>query len=292
MEHKIAIIGAGQLGTALALALQKKGVCLSGVASRTSSSALHLSKQLGNVFSTQHPGELLQLANVFFFTTPDDLIEPLCKSLAASSKDLGGKIFFHCSGSLPADILKSVQQKKASIGALHPLQTFSNPSEDVLFLFQNTLIAIDGDAEALNTAKDLITLLGGIPIEITTSQKTLYHTAAILVSNYSIALFEAALSLFEMVGIDRSKGVPALASLLQTTTRNIQKSGPIAALTGPIARGDIHTVSHHIESLRQQAPDLLPVYQQLGILAVSIAHKKGTVDSVSQETLLGLFKSF
>ena len=266
MKEKIAIIGAGQLGTALAFALKEAGFPIAGIASRTLSSAEFLAQKTG-AHATPLPHTLLPKADIFFFTAPDDLIPSICEDLVAHATDeLSTKTFFHCSGSLPASILSSAKEKNASIGSMHPLQTFTHLYEKTpQNLFTGTLFAIDGDLAAQQLATQIVHLLGGVPIELTADQKAIYHTAAVLVSNYAATLFETALSLFETIGIDRQKGLPALATLSEVALQNIKQTDPVCALTGPIARGDVLTVSRHMDALQKQAPQFLLTYRELGL---------------------------
>ena len=292
MKKRVAIIGAGQLGTILVLALVKKGVSITGIASRTLSSATFLAQKIDGVFATSDPQELIPLADIFFLTTPDDLLVSTCDDMIRSASDLSGKIFLHCSGSLLAEVLSSAKEKGAEIGSMHPLQTFSTSDDTVPEdLFRGILMAIEGDPGAIEMATEISELLGATPIPLDASQKALYHAAAAVVSNYSTVLFEMALSLFELAGIDREKGLRALANLSETTLHNIQATDPVSALTGPIARGDIQTVAHHIEALQKKAPQFLPAYKELGVLTLSLAEQKGGLASTQKEKLRSLFLS-
>ena len=117
MKKRVAIIGAGQLGTILVLALVKKGVSITGIASRTLSSTTFLAQKIDGVFATSDPQELIPLADIFFLTTPDDLLVSTCDDMIRSASDLSGKIFLHCSGSLLAKVLSSAKEKGAEIGS-------------------------------------------------------------------------------------------------------------------------------------------------------------------------------
>ena len=49
-------------------------------------------------------------------------------------------------------------------------------------------------------------------------------------------------------------------------------------LTGPIARGDIGTISKHLEALKTTAPHLLSTYRELGRQTIPIAQAKGKIN--------------
>ena len=50
-----------------------------------------------------------------------------------------------------------------------------------------------------------------------------------------------------------------------------------AALTGPVARGDVNTVAAHLEALEAFSPELRRTYAALGRLTVDLALRKGTL---------------
>jgi predicted short-subunit dehydrogenase-like oxidoreductase (DUF2520 family) len=52
----------------------------------------------------------------------------------------------------------------------------------------------------------------------------------------------------------------------------VRKRGVVAALTGPVRRGDVNTVERHLASLSGPAADL---YRMLGLIALEIAVEAG-----------------
>jgi len=62
-------------------------------------------------------------------------------------------------------------------------------------------------------------------------------------------------------------------------------------LTGPIARGDIGTVSKHIEALKREAPDVLSTYCELGLQTIPVALAKGRIDENMADELRAVLKS-
>ena len=66
--------------------------------------------------------------------------------------------------------------------------------------------------------------------------------------------------------------------LLKGTINNIDNIGLPDCLTGPIARGDLGTISRHLNALEAKSPTLLHTYKELGLQTVPIALAKGKVD--------------
>jgi len=71
-------------------------------------------------------------------------------------------------------------------------------------------------------------------------------------------------------GLQNERGM--FQRLLEGTVANMAQMTPREALTGPIRRGDAHTVATHLESLSQ--PDKA-VYQAIGLEAIRMAEMDG-----------------
>ena len=85
-------------------------------------------------------------------------------------------------------------------------------------------------------AQQMIRVLDGKPL-LSTQNWENYHAAAVMACNYHVTLIDAALELMEKAGIARDTGLAALEPLIRTTTENILRSGPEAALTAPSDAG-------------------------------------------------------
>lgn len=136
--------------------------------------------------------------------------------------------------------------------SVHPLQTLTTargPEQ-----LDGAWGAISGETpEALDHARDVATTLGLQPFEVADSDRTLYHSAAVIGGNFLVTLHQVATRLLVEVGAPPEAIVPLM-------TRTIENGFD---LTGPIARGDWATVEAHLEALRERAPDLVPLYRAL-----------------------------
>ncbi len=131
--------------------------------------------------------------------------------------------------------------------------------------------AVAGDERAIAWARELVSLLGGNILAIDPQRWGLYHAAAVMACNYQVTLVDAALELMEIAGINRIEAQSALAPILRTTTENILLRGPEAALTGPIRRGDIGTITTHLEALKAASPETRRLYVTAGLRTIPIA---------------------
>ena len=281
MSTNFGIIGAGVVGTTLAILLNKAGWECIGVNTRTNKSY----ERFCSYLPTKHLrlDELVKEADILFISTQDSSIEKIASQLTQKTNK-PGQIWIHCSGSLRSEIM--CQDKDLDVGYLsvHPLQAFAN-IDSALVLMPGTHFGIEGnsqDAEEFGEA--LVKLLGGIPHKIDPSQKTLYHAGAVVASNYLVSLVFLAVRFFEQAGINKHAALESLLPLLAGSYHNVEKVGLPYALTGPIARGDVEVVAKHLQEIPLELRD---IYKGLGRLALELGEERNilTGGSYSQEAL-------
>jgi predicted short-subunit dehydrogenase-like oxidoreductase (DUF2520 family) len=136
--------------------------------------------------------------------------------------------------------------------SLHPLQTLvrdRGPEQ-----LDGAWAAVSGEnAEALRAGFRLADLLRLRPFELDDDGRLVYHAAAVMAQSFLVALHWAAAGLFEEAGAPPD----ALLPLMQRTMDNDFE------LTGPITRGDWETIERHLEVIREQRPELEPMYRAL-----------------------------
>lgn len=286
-KPKIAVVGAGKVGSALALLLDRQGYPVAGVASKHISSARRVAGQL-NVPATVKPEEVTAGAEVIFITTPDRVIA----QVAAEINELGGfkpgQVVFHTSGAHAADEVGAARRSGALAASLHPLQSFA----DVKMAMENlpgSYFALEGDEEALPLAEQIVKDLNGKSFFIAAKDKPLYHAAACIASNYLVSLMHFATGLYNRFGLSREEAFAALFPLVKGTIHNISQAGPAGALTGPVARGDGPTLAGHLEALKEVGEQELDLYCKLGLYTVKVAVEKGTIGAQEAKKLEEIF---
>lgn len=259
MKPSVAVIGCGRMGTVLAITLAGKGYAIAGVSSLHRTSAQRLADICGISEATDKPWEITRKADVVFLTTPDGVIESVCESISQQDGFSPEAVVFHCSGAHASTILSSARKSGASIGSMHPLQSFAsvdmsqNP-------FKGIRVAIEGDTQAVATADQMARDLEAFPLRVITKGKPLYHAAAVVASNFLVTLMGAALRLIQQAGVPPEEAFAVLNPLIEGTLANIERVGIHQALTGPVVRGDVQTVEAHIQAITETLPDLLPFY--------------------------------
>ena len=282
---KVGFIGAGTVGTALALGLSARGYKVVAVSSRTGASAGRLAKEIPGCKALGSNQAVADTAELVFITTPDGVIP----QMAAEVRWHKGQSVVHCSGADSTETLEPARKLGTQVGVLHPLQTFASVTQAIENLPGSTF-AIEAEEPLLTTLCEMAASLGGHSIELKPSDKVIYHAAAVIAYNYLVTLVKLSTDLWQTFGVSREEATRALMPLLRGTLNNIEKVGIPNCLTGPIARGDTGTVEKHIKALEKTAPEVLLTYRELGRQTIPVALAKGRINeqqAAELERLLG-----
>ena len=269
--YSIGLIGPGRLGSALIRALKQKGHTISLLVGQKLESLKQFQQEFPEAFLTTDYQNWPPV-DILFIAVPDDVIKEIADRLKNSPINLRHVVVAHTSGAKSSEMLAPLREKGALVASIHPAQSFSGIPEDAQ-KFRGATFAIEGDPEATAVLTNIAASLGGIPFQIPTQAKPLYHLACVMVSNYSAALMDSGISILEQIGIPRPKGKIILLPLLQTTAKNLNEANPEEILTGPIARGDVQTVEEHLKNLKEKNPKRLRVYISLGRETLNLARK-------------------
>ena len=283
---KIGIIGAGTVGSALAIRLAENGYEVAAVSSRTHASAEKLAKTIEGCHALDTNQPVADTCDIVFITTPDAVISEIASTVQWHK----GQSVVHCSGADSTETLQPARQMGASTGVFHPLQTLANVKQAISNIPGSTF-AIEAEEPLLTTLKEMAEALHCRWIELKAEDKVIYHAAAVIASNYLVTLVKLADDLWETFGIPREQATQALLPLLKGTLNNIENVGIPQALTGPIARGDLETVKKHLAALQKEAPDALSVYCELGLQTIPIAQAIGKIDEEKADELRAVLKA-
>jgi predicted short-subunit dehydrogenase-like oxidoreductase (DUF2520 family) len=285
--NNFAIIGLGMVGTAIGFLLKNAGYKVIAIADK-SPAALKRALPYTSGKAFRKPREAAQEADCILITTPDDAISSACQEIALCQA-IKGKFVFHMSGAGGLDLLESANKAGAAIASIHPLQSFSSIDQAIKNI-PGSYFGITADKKAQLPAKDIIRDLGGIPLFISSDQKPLYHAAACLASNYLVSLMNAVESIYRAIGLNEKDAKTAYLPLVYGSLKNIEKSGSISSLTGPIARGDFGTIKKHIMAINKNLPQYSSLYSSLGLITVKVAQQKGTLNAGQAKKMNAILK--
>ncbi|HEY5477546.1 MAG TPA: Rossmann-like and DUF2520 domain-containing protein [Tepidiformaceae bacterium] len=278
---RIGLIGAGRLAWSLGPALVRAGCTVTAVSGRDPRASATLAETIGKGSrSYAMPRDVLDAAELVFLTVPDGMIRPVSDSLPW----LPHHRAVHCSGALPLDALSAATSAGAEVGTFHPIQTFPARRREP-DRFTGIYCGFEGSGMLGNLLEGIALALGSRPLPLAGVNRALYHAAAVFVSNDLVALMSAASRTWALAGLPGDIARQALSPLLTATAANVAGLDLTAALTGPIARGDVGTVRAHLEAL-SSAPALRDLYRRLGAELLLVAKHEDPVIRLQLEGLL------
>ena len=268
----VAIVGIGKVGKAIAFFTKKAGYKIETIF--TNQTATELIKETENILILKEKNWNFTQPDILFITTPDDKIENIAKKLSEFNKDKWQKtLVFHCSGAFNSELLLPLKNLGAKVGSIHPLKSFA---QNIISLSElaNVYWCVEGDKEAIDFAEKLITFTAGKIVNVRTDKKALYHAAAVMSCGHVLALLDLSLNLLAECGIKPHQAKEILMPLIQGTINNFASQEISEALTGPFARGDFQTISHHLQAmLKLEKNDYLPIYTLLGQHSLKVKNK-------------------
>jgi len=284
--RKLGFIGAGTVGTAMAVRLSQKGYPVIAVYDVNPTAAKRFAEAVRGCPVYEKAQDVADKAEHVFITTADDFIP----KVAAEVRWHKGQIVSHCSGASSAEVLEPVKKFGAQVGCIHPLQTFSGMTQAIENL-PGSMFAIEAEEPVLSILKEMATALKGEWVILKAEDKALYHASACIACNYFYTLVNIAAELWKNFNKTVPEATKAMLPMLRGALNNLENIGLPQALTGPIARGDLTTINKHLSILKKKAPELLPLYKELGKWTIPIGMAKGTLSAERAKELQALFQN-
>ena len=292
---RVAIVGAGKVGTVLGRVLREEGARITAVVSRSRASARTTGRFLrcANVSTalTAIPRE----TDCVFITTPHDAVEEVARTLAGlEGLDFPAMAVCHASGMLTAAALEPCAVRGAAVFSFHPLQTFPRDfaPRDILPRARGICYGVDGSARGVRMARRLARVLCGRIIVIPPARRVLYHAACVVASNHLTTMLAEVEAMLHAVLPRERRFMEVFRPILDATLANVAATSPAAALSGPVARGGIGTVARHLEAVRDAVPELLPYFTRMSLETVRLAAAKGSLTAESRTAMIQLIRSF
>lgn len=189
-------------------------------------------------------------ANLYFYCVPDDQIRTISSQINITYPDA---IVCHTSGA--TDITELAECTWRNRAVFYPLQTFTAGEK---LDWAEVPVMIEAERRGLlETLHYYAVAIGAKPAKISGEDRQRLHLAAVLVNNFSNALFVAAEELVQ----DQFK---FLLPLINKTAEKAAKPGPRKAQTGPARRGDNKTMARHLAMLKNE--ELQQLYKLLSAL--------------------------
>ncbi|MFE3546522.1 Rossmann-like and DUF2520 domain-containing protein [Nocardia sp. NPDC059177] len=278
----VGIVSAGRVGSALGVALERTGHVVFGVAAISDASVHRAQTRLpeSQILPVE---EIARRSELLLLAVPDAELAGLVRGLAGAGVVRPGTIVVHTSGANGIAVLQPLTDQGALGLAIHPAMTFTGHDEDIDRLANACFGVTAADEIGYAIAQALVIEMGGEPVRVDEQQRTLYHAALAHGSNHLVTIIVDAVSalreslagpglLGQPVVDDQPGGLPErlLAPLVSAALDNALRRGP-AALTGPVARGDVDAVAAHLTALESVDERLAAAYRALSLRTAELA---------------------
>jgi predicted short-subunit dehydrogenase-like oxidoreductase (DUF2520 family) len=263
-KARVAIVGPGNLGTALALALHRAGYLIEAVIAHSRGASLKRAQRLAKKVGARALTDISTVrAELIWLCVPDAEITRVARLLAGKA-EWTGRVALHSSGALSSDELTPLRERGAGVASVHPMMTFVRGSRPVL---AGVPFALEGDTTAVRVARRVVRDLGGQAYPIRKKDKAAYHAWGTFASPLLTALLVTTERVAVLAGVERRAARQRMVPILQQTLRNYAVLGAAGAFSGPIVRGDVDTVKRHLRVLRS-LPAARQVYSDLARAAL------------------------
>lgn len=254
---KAVIIGAGNVGTHMAIALKQQGVHIQQIVSRTMKSAVELASKMECAFTTDI-SEIYTQADIYFVCVSDRAIQQVIRQLK-----VGDKLVIHASGSIGIDVFYDYVQ---NYGVVYPMQTFSkfkdiNYKEIPFFIEANSS---ENEAVLYNFLKKISPHVS----VVNSQQRCIIHLCAVFACNFTNHMCTISEKLLKEQKIKFDVFKP----LLRETFDKITKYSPFVSQTGPAMRNDTQVINKHLDVL-SEFPEIQEIYRVISQNIIS-THSK------------------
>lgn len=274
------IVGGGRVGRMMALLARAQGRRVAAVWHRTEASAeatRALLPEVGRVVSGPlEGGAAARLIDglgpvVCWITVVDDAILDAARAVGPLLPE--GSAALHMAGSMGSRVLREAGIT-APVGSLHPLQAITD-SERALATMREVTWTLEGDEAVTAFARAVMAEAGVAPLAIDGDARALYHASAVCAANLLVSLIDAAYAMAAAAGISQAQARQMLLPLTQSCLDNLRQQSPAEALTGPAARGDMGTITRHLDALAAHPdPQLRAIYALLTDRALELVRAR------------------
>lgn len=256
---KIVFIGAGNLATCVALEMQRAGITVGQIYSRTRESAETLAKKL-NCRWTVNINEVIPDADLYVFSLKDSVLKDVIPQLKPNNG-----LWVHTAGSVPMNVFEGHTQR---YGVFYPLQTFSKKRRVKL---DGTPIFLEvSDPDDMKMLKKIAMALSGNAQEMDSNKRKKLHLAAVFACNFSNHMYVLASKILE----EQEVSYDVLLPLINETAQKISEMPPMLAQTGPATRFDREIMDKQLEMLTD--PSMQTIYRLISqnIYKESLQHEQ------------------
>ena len=268
----VTIVGVGNAGGALAIALSRAGYSVEKLVHRSSGFARRIKlKDIPSATLAKWPKLGVIASEIVIIAVPDPEIGSVSRGLEEIVRK--GHIVFHTSGSLTSRELSNLGSLGCQIGSIHPLVSISDPFRGAE-QFEGAYFCVEGDKRAVSTGRRMVKELRGKSFTLNPSKKALYHAAAVTAAGHVTALFDVAVEMLSLCGLSKRESARILFPLIFSAAENLGQQSTEAAITGSFARLDIAAFERHLASFGPVPKPVKDIYFDLAERSLNVVERR------------------
>ncbi|GHT33996.1 hypothetical protein AGMMS49574_20720 [Bacteroidia bacterium] len=243
---KIVFIGAGNLATCVSIEMQRVGMTIGQIYSRTRDHAESLARKLNCPWTT-NLSEIITDADLYIFSLKDIVLPEVIPYVKPNDG-----LWVHTAGSVPIQVFEGHARR---YGVFYPLQTFTKKRK---VLLDGTPIFLEvNNPDDMKMLKKIAIALSGNAQEIDSKKRERIHLAAVFACNFANHMYVLAGRILEEQGLSYQLLLP----LITETAAKIGDVSPSEAQTGPASRFDKIVMDKHLTLLPE--PTIQTIYRLL-----------------------------
>jgi predicted short-subunit dehydrogenase-like oxidoreductase (DUF2520 family) len=244
---KVVFIGAGNLATGVSIEMQRVGMTIGQIYSRTSEHAEALAKKL-NCPWTADLGQIIPDADLYIFSVKDTALPEVIPQVKPNDG-----LWVHTSGSMPISAFEGYASR---YGVFYPLQTFTKKRKVKL---DGTPIFLEvNDPNDMKMLKKVAIALSGNAQEIDSLKRPYIHLAAVFACNFTNHMYTIASKILDGQNIPYNVLLP----IITETADKLNGLSPQEAQTGPASRFDKPVMDKQLAMLESD-PAMQTIYKLL-----------------------------
>jgi predicted short-subunit dehydrogenase-like oxidoreductase (DUF2520 family) len=238
--HKVSIIGSGNVGSHLAIALHQANIDVTHISGRNTASNRELAKIVNAISCSV---DALPEDQLVLICTPDDAIQDIVNAISDATP------VAYTSGSVSINDLDN----RDTIGVFYPLQTFTKSKE--LSLSEVPFFIESNDSDFAKQLFDLAKNISNEVVYADSAMRKKLHLTAVWVNNFTNHVIYQAQKYAE----SNEVAFEHLMPLLNETLRKLDDKTAFEAQTGPARRGDNKTIESHLSELDGLSKELYSI---------------------------------
>ncbi len=239
VQKKIGIIGAGNLGTSIAISLKNFGFPILFNSS-------FYNNEIRDIINEIDIEKFVLETNPIFIAVKDKDIRKKVNLL--KNLNIRGKTIIHFSGFHTSDILSELKNKGADIGSFHPIISIPEKYIDINKIRGKLYASYEGGEVGERVVKEIFGNLNFEVFNISKNDKILFHLTLTLLSNYPFYVFELGKLLFDKIDFKYDKK-EFKNNFIETSVKNYLKTGKIS---GPLSRGDYAIIDAELNNINEK----------------------------------------